>query len=405
MATLNTRYDLGINGLQPFPLLRSGFTTHSPMLGLPAHPSTYLNDLHAEKISDIQATLIQIENSSGGLLASLPKINELNKKVAFGKSDSVRENNYLMKNRYEMLEASIRRVVDTLARTPIVTYSPAISHPAPSYTPAKELHTYRSYGNLSTASTAPETPRTPYFSNPSPAVSRLVSPAYSTVSEPVTQSRADRIVQQLYKMEDFVWDYKVDGCYARAALAIDELKKMGISESRLTNQVISGPNLGVLLPNGENITWKYHIAATVELDDGQQVVIDPSVNSQRALSIQEWASRIKKDNSPLPPTSTFINKNTGIDHNVDLSKYSFAHIPSDGTVTKGSTYSTPGCFNYRISKVDTFTKQHFREKLAENKMAMENSRIQTYRLATSCATEYFRASMPSYNTLPTMILV
>ncbi|MFT4552090.1 MAG: hypothetical protein ACI9S8_000712 [Chlamydiales bacterium] len=196
-------------------------------------------------------------------------------------------------------------------------------------------------------------PPSQFICDPEQARSTLFSklPGTSTddkFTDPITQHAADLFVRELYKINDFAWDFKKDACYARASLAIDKLKQIGIPKDLLTLQVIIGPNLGYISSEKEKVIWQYHIASSIELNDGSRVIIDPSVDSKKALNIKDWAFKISHDQSILPSISTFIPTDTDASFVADLSKHSFVHIPADGDFHY--TRSNPSQLNYFIKK-------------------------------------------------------
>ncbi|MFT4553334.1 MAG: hypothetical protein ACI9S8_001972 [Chlamydiales bacterium] len=368
-----------MNGFQPRkapiaytvapPLLRFSYTPSHYMCSPPPVAHATVNP-HTSKISGIQNAIAQLRESSEGLSSeNLQKINSLFSNITQNQIECLRQNDHFHKGQYEQLINTIHNVVDILGKTPLRKYMPARNLPAPIETQFKPVLTpshLRTMSNASiNASTAVGSPRSSIASSP------RLSPAHSPYLEPITSDKVNQLVQKLYGMENLVWDYKQDGCYARATLTIDELKKMGIPEDKLGLQVITGPNLGVLLPNGKNIHWRFHIAATVKLDNGKCVVIDPSVDSNKVLGAGEWASHIKKDNIPLPTKSTLIHPNSKHNSLADSKKYTFVHIPSDCCFNYNKT-SHPGFINLLVNKVDSAAKLRFQNVLAENKRKLKN---------------------------------
>lgn len=82
------------------------------------------------------------------------------------------------------------------------------------------------------------------------------------------------------------WLYPDDGCFARAALAIFNLARWGIS---LPNKVFVFGDLAVRTPNSPDglVTWWYHVAPLVEVD-GLKYVLDPAIEPRHPLKLEDW---------------------------------------------------------------------------------------------------------------------
>lgn len=103
-----------------------------------------------------------------------------------------------------------------------------------------------------------------------------------------TREELDTLVKTLATRKDlFPWDYKRDGCYARAMLIIRMLELMGVPKDRLGKMVISVPLTSALRVRGTQ-DWYYHTVATLTLADGSVVVLDPALEPDRALSQEEF---------------------------------------------------------------------------------------------------------------------
>lgn len=85
------------------------------------------------------------------------------------------------------------------------------------------------------------------------------------------------------------WLFPDDGCYARAALMKDQLAQLGVPTSRI---FIFG-DLKVDTDNhpSGSVSWWYHTAPVMKTADGTVFVLDPSIEAQRPLTLEEWTLR------------------------------------------------------------------------------------------------------------------
>jgi hypothetical protein len=82
------------------------------------------------------------------------------------------------------------------------------------------------------------------------------------------------------------WLYPDDGCFARAALMMFNFGRWLVT---LPNKIFAFGDLQVRTPNspGGLVTWWYHVAPVVEVN-GQKYVIDPAIQPDRPLRLEEW---------------------------------------------------------------------------------------------------------------------
>jgi hypothetical protein len=89
------------------------------------------------------------------------------------------------------------------------------------------------------------------------------------------------------------WLYPADGCYAKAAHISSEAAKRGL---RKPGKVFAFGNLSFRSPyasNGRIAYWSYHVAAAYQIE-GQALILDPTINSQEALTLNQWLSQIAR---------------------------------------------------------------------------------------------------------------
>lgn len=82
------------------------------------------------------------------------------------------------------------------------------------------------------------------------------------------------------------WLYPDDGCFARAALGVRNLKQWS---QAAPNKIFVFGDLRVKTANSPlgEVTWWYHVAPLVEVD-GEKYVLDPALNPKAPLKLREW---------------------------------------------------------------------------------------------------------------------
>jgi hypothetical protein len=90
------------------------------------------------------------------------------------------------------------------------------------------------------------------------------------------------------------WLYPDDGCFARAALAVDNLQRWGFAP---TAKVFVFGELHVETANapGGFVEWWYHVAPLVRLADGGLWVLDPAIDPAAPMAFKDWLSRQAAD--------------------------------------------------------------------------------------------------------------
>lgn len=86
------------------------------------------------------------------------------------------------------------------------------------------------------------------------------------------------------------WLYPADGCYIRAGLANQYLDRKQIPAA---SKIFAFGDLLVETPyyTTGRASWWYHVAQVVDVN-GVNMVLDPAVESQRALTMEEWLARM-----------------------------------------------------------------------------------------------------------------
>ena len=124
------------------------------------------------------------------------------------------------------------------------------------------------------------------------------------------QEDADFLVKSLAKIEELAWPHKKDGCYTRAILACQLLESMSIPRSHIKKiEAIGSLSWNTTKDRVplKNRQWVAHIAPIVTSESGTRYIIDPSINPDRALSIEEWKGLLGpvKELEESAPTNTF----------------------------------------------------------------------------------------------------
>jgi len=101
---------------------------------------------------------------------------------------------------------------------------------------------------------------------------------------------ARRLFNEAEAMEDIAWDYKADGCYARAHLMARRFEEQGIEVDKVWIK-------GELNVPSAGIQWNFHVAPIVYVEDAngnvQKMVIDPSL-MDGPVSVDDWSATMQK---------------------------------------------------------------------------------------------------------------
>lgn len=89
------------------------------------------------------------------------------------------------------------------------------------------------------------------------------------------------------------WLYPMDGCFARAGLAVRNLDEWKYPE---VYKVFVFGDLAVETKNAPEgmVTWWFHVVAAVRQGD-EIYIMDPSIESKRAITLKQWLSTMTKD--------------------------------------------------------------------------------------------------------------
>jgi len=122
----------------------------------------------------------------------------------------------------------------------------------------------------------------------------------------ITKGKLNRIVQYLHSRNDlFTWERGENGCFARAHLINTFLIALGIPEKSISR-------IYILPPSNVVSSRAYHVAVMVVLGT-DKYVIDPHVDSRKALSPYKWSAIQLKQLTPsiteVPPILNLTNLN------------------------------------------------------------------------------------------------
>jgi hypothetical protein len=89
------------------------------------------------------------------------------------------------------------------------------------------------------------------------------------------------------------WLYPDDGCYARAALTISNLREQKI---KMPWKLFIFGDLDVQTDNSESgsVGWWYHVAPIVNIDS-EPFVLDPAISPISPLRVKEWIKKMTKN--------------------------------------------------------------------------------------------------------------
>lgn len=131
----------------------------------------------------------------------------------------------------------------------------------------------------------------------------------------ISLDRANELFKKATNMKDIAWNYKLDGCYARAHLMARRFEEEGV---RVDKVWIKGDL--TVKDNNPPISWNFHVAPIVYVEDKgiiQKMVIDPSL-FDRPVTVAEWDKKMSKNTIngsvetafPFPENSAFFERST-----------------------------------------------------------------------------------------------
>ena len=101
---------------------------------------------------------------------------------------------------------------------------------------------------------------------------------------------ATRLFNEARAMKDISWNYKGDGCYARAHLMARRFEEQGVKVDKVWIK-------GDLRVPEANIAWNFHVAPIVYVEnkngDIERMVIDPSL-TDKPVTVDEWSAKMQK---------------------------------------------------------------------------------------------------------------
>lgn len=137
----------------------------------------------------------------------------------------------------------------------------------------------------------------------------------TTSKKPLSESEVQELFRKAKNMQDIPFEYKYNGCYARAHVMARRFEEMGIPTQKVWIK-------GDLYVPGTDIKWNYHVAPVVEVKGKNglihKFVIDPSL-SDKAVTLDEWVAKMGKlAKGPLvhtkypPPINTIAFQRTTV---------------------------------------------------------------------------------------------
>lgn len=116
------------------------------------------------------------------------------------------------------------------------------------------------------------------------------------------KEEADYLVQVLSRIDELSSRYKFDYCDVRAIFIYQLLLYMGVPKNDLQKITLNPPKNAPRIMDSPRLfwnsedkiprtrrSWGYHIAILLTTANGEKLVIDPSTNPERALTIPQWA--------------------------------------------------------------------------------------------------------------------
>ena len=106
----------------------------------------------------------------------------------------------------------------------------------------------------------------------------------------IDMETATRLFNEARAMDDISWNYKADGCYARAHLMARRFEEQGIHVDKVWIK-------GDLRVPEAGIQWNFHVAPIVYVEDSagnvQKMVIDPSL-MDGPVPVAQWSAKMEK---------------------------------------------------------------------------------------------------------------
>ena len=114
-----------------------------------------------------------------------------------------------------------------------------------------------------------------------------------------SKAEADYLVQCLSKMQEIPWNYRFTGCQYKTTAACQLLQHMEVPTHTLKKIWAFAEAGDYLKWTSQDDTpqqhkcWRWHIAPILSTTTQEKYVIDPSLNPNQALSLEEWKFLMK----------------------------------------------------------------------------------------------------------------
>ena len=160
----------------------------------------------------------------------------------------------------------------------------------------------------STSATNHRTTVVPLNSKVAAAPPAVKAPSSGTLRTKVSADEAAKIFRAMAAQKDIAYEYTKDGCYARAHLMAERIKRMGVLPGKLWT-FANGNSLSVItgFKDTDHVEWKYHVAVTLTVGEHgkyRTMVIDPSLY-QWPVTPAEWRDIQRKAGSKTTPILRF----------------------------------------------------------------------------------------------------
>lgn len=119
----------------------------------------------------------------------------------------------------------------------------------------------------------------------------LLTPEACSLFQNMTQASLDKpaidaIARAFGKLDLMTFEYCKEGCSARTRIMIELLQLCGVSLKKIGKIVVIVPDL--YKPSKPKPVWSYHMAAYVELPNGEKCIIDPCLEKSCSINQKDW---------------------------------------------------------------------------------------------------------------------
>lgn len=143
----------------------------------------------------------------------------------------------------------------------------------------------------------------------------------------IDMQTATRLFNQARAMDDISWNYKADGCYARAHLMARRFETQGIHVDKVWIK-------GDLRVPEASIQWNFHVAPIVYVEDEngnvEKMVIDPSL-MDGPVPVEQWSAKMEKGvvGETLETSYPFPENAANLERTAIAYSNSNPYLPSD----------------------------------------------------------------------------